>query len=55
MTTQSTHTRLTVTVNDGVLRLQLRIPVRVLLALLAALAVLTGSPALLAAIEPLKR
>lgn len=51
MTTQSVETRLTITVSDGVFKLRLRIRVRVLLVLLAALAALTGSPTLLAALE----
>jgi hypothetical protein len=53
MTTQSAGIRLTITVSDGVLRARLRIRVPMLLALLAALAALTGSPALLAALERL--
>jgi hypothetical protein len=53
MTTQSVGTRLTITISDGVLKVRLRIRVRVLLALLAALAALTGSPALLAVLERL--
>ena len=53
MTTQRVETRLTITISDGVLKVRLRIRVRVSLALLAALAALTGSPALLAALERL--
>lgn len=49
MTTRSRfETRLTVRIKDGVLNLRLRVRVRWLLALLAAIATLTGSPALIA-------
>jgi hypothetical protein len=49
MTTRSRfETRLTVRIKDGVLNLRLRVRVRWLLALLAAIATITGSPALIA-------
>lgn len=49
----SFETRLTVRIQDGVLCLRLRVRVRWLLALLIAIATLTGSPALLAALTRL--
>jgi len=54
MTTRSDfETRFSVAVCDGVLSLRLRIRVRWLLAILAAIATLTGSPALIAALARL--
>jgi hypothetical protein len=53
MATQYTETRFSITVRDGVLTLRLRIRVRLLLALLAALAALSGSPALVSALAQL--
>ena len=53
MATQKTETRLSITVRDGVLTLRLRIRVRVCLALLAAVAAVSGSPALMAALARL--
>ena len=47
------ETLLTVRIKDGVLRLRLRIRVRWLLALLAAMATLTGSSALIEALARL--
>jgi hypothetical protein len=45
------ETRLTIAIGDGVMNLRLRIQVRWLLAILAASATLTGSPALVAALK----
>jgi hypothetical protein len=54
MTTESRfETRLTVSIRDGVLNLRLRVRMRWLLALLAAIATLTGSPALMATLTRL--
>jgi hypothetical protein len=54
MTTRSRfETRLTIRIQDGVLNLHLRLRVRWLLALLAAMATLTGSPALIATLTRL--
>jgi hypothetical protein len=47
------ETRLTVHIKDGVLNLRLRVRVRWLLALLAAIAALTGSPTLIATLTRL--
>jgi hypothetical protein len=53
MTTQGSETELSIAVRGGVLTLRLRIRVRPLLALLAALAALSGSPAWLPALARL--
>lgn len=54
MTTRSRfETRLTIRIKDGVLNLRLHVRVRWLLALLAAIAALTGSPALVATLTRL--
>ena len=53
MTSQGSETDLSIAVRGGVLTLRLRIQVRRLLALLAALAALGGSPALLSALGQL--
>jgi hypothetical protein len=47
------ETRLTVRIKNGVLNLRLRVRVRWLLALLAVIATLTGSPALVATLTRL--
>lgn len=53
MATQNTETRLSIAVRNGVLSLRLQIRVRSLLILLAAVAALTGSPALVSALAQL--
>lgn len=54
MTTRSRfETHLTIRIQDGVLNLRLRVRVRWLLALLAAITTLTGSPALIATLTRL--
>ena len=50
MAKKDTETRLSMAVRDGVLILRLHIRVRLLLALLAAGAALSGSPALVSAL-----
>jgi hypothetical protein len=54
MATQSSGgTRFSIVLQDGVVTLRLRIRVRVCLALLAAIAAVSGSPALMAALARL--
>ena len=52
-TRSRSETRLTIRISDGVLHLRLHVRVRPLVALCAAVAALTGSPALLAALTRL--